>query len=167
MFDKDNIIADIAKSTNDFGAYIENYSQKELDQEPEKGGWPAGTILAHLILAEELVNQVVAGPGKPGKTRDPGRKVKLMKTTFLNLDKKLTAFGPIIPEEKDSRDKKELMIQFRAGREKFMSLLDEFEVTDICTSFAHPLFGMMTRAEWAYYNYYHCERHYRQLKSRV
>ena len=47
---------------------------------------------------------------------------------------------------------------------KIIELIGKLDTDELCLSFKHPLFGYLTRQEWARFNIIHTQRHLTQIQ---
>jgi hypothetical protein len=157
------IINDINQSTEDLIDVLSNFPLDKFNEKIGPDTWSAGDIAEHLIILENLVNQIIKGKTKPAD-RNPEQKIELIKSTFLNFDKKLCAGKPIAPTNR-FKDKVDIIKKIKDCRQNLIETMKNCDPTLMCLDFAHQIFGELSRIEWVYYNIYHSERHFIQIKN--
>ena len=157
----EQVYKDFTNSTNDLLGVLNNFPEEFFNIKPEGGGWSAGQIGEHLIKSEIGCVRFFANNPRPAG-RDPEAKISVLKKKMDNLDKKLTAFGAIIPDDK-RKDKQKVIEKLQDIRQRLTNMIETEDLSKIFTAFDHPVFGPLTRIEWLYFNRYHGERHRQQI----
>jgi uncharacterized damage-inducible protein DinB len=135
-----------------------------INRKPNSGVWSLAQVVDHLTRSDAVMTRVVRGTTEPCD-RNPLEKVEQMRTRFGDFESKLSAFGMLIPGN-EAMDLDEVIRKFSEARAYFRDALATGELDVICTRFAHPLFGQLTRAEWGWFTIIHTERHLVQF-SRI
>lgn len=160
--EKDQIKADLKKSTKELLDLLDRIKEDQFNVPPKDGGWTIGQVAEHLIKVETSTVRLFSGNVEATK-RNPEEKVSSIKERFLDSDKKMKAFGPIIPDE-DNKDKELALEKIQDLRQKLIGLIELQDMTELIVDFSHPLFGPLTRVEWIYFNIYHSARHSKQVR---
>ncbi|NIM10550.1 MAG: hypothetical protein GTO45_01020 [Candidatus Aminicenantes bacterium] len=163
MPDKSKVIEDIKKSTDELVDYLADFPTESFNIKPGPNSWSASGTAEHLVLLETLVNQILKGKTRT-TDRNPEDKIERIKSTFLNVDKKLTAGSPILPGEKP-KEKEEVIKEIKSCQQALVDIINANHLELTCLGFNHGLFGELTRIEWVYFNIYHSQRHLHQLKN--
>jgi hypothetical protein len=154
---------DLKKSTHELLSVISGFPEEHFNTVPPDGGWSVGQIAEHLIKIESSTVRLFTGDFKVCE-RDPEEKIQIMKDRFLDLDKKMTAHGPIVPDD-SPKDKDKVLDKLQDLRQRLTGMIELHDLSEVITSFAHPLFGLLTRIEWIYFNIYHTQRHLTQIQK--
>jgi uncharacterized damage-inducible protein DinB len=128
-----------------------------INRKPNSGVWSLAQVVDHLTRSDAVMARVARGTTEPSQ-RDPLEKVAQMRTRFGDFESKLSAFGMLIPGN-EAMEMDELIRKFTDSRAQFRDAVATGDPTDLCTRFAHPLFGQLTRAEWGWFTIIHTERH--------
>ena len=89
---------------------------------------------------------------------------RAIKEKLLNMENKVQA-PSIIQPTAGEKSKDELITKFSAIREELLRNIQTMDNEVICLKYPHPLFGYLTRADWAYSSIYHCQRHIMQVND--
>jgi len=128
-----------------------------INRKPNSGVWSLAQVVDHLTRSDAVMTRVVRGTTEPCD-RDPLEKVEQMRTRFGDFESKLSAFGMLIPSN-EALDLDDVIHKFSQTRANFRDAVASAELDVICTRFAHPLFGPLTRAEWGWFTIIHTDRH--------
>lgn len=128
-----------------------------INRKPNSGVWSLAQVIDHLTRSDAVMTRVVRGTTEPCE-RDPLEKVEQMRTRFGDFESKLSAFGMLIPGN-EAIERDEVIRKFTEARAYFQDAVASADPNVICTRFAHPLFGQLTRAEWGWFTVIHTERH--------
>jgi len=143
---------------------ISSLDTDTINRKPNSGVWSLAQVVDHLTRSDAVMTRVVRGTTEPCE-RDPLEKVDQMRTRFGDFESKLSAFGMLIPGN-EAMDRDEVIRKFTEARAYFREAVASADPNVICTRFAHPLFGQLTRAEWGWFTVIHTERHLVQF-SRI
>ncbi len=160
---KSVVRSDLKKSTRELLTTISNFPEEYFNTHAKEGRWTAGQIAEHLIKVETGTVHFFTGETEP-TDRDPLQKISKVKERLLNDDLRMNANEPIIPDDKP-KDKESVLKKLQDIRQRLISLVEIEDLTELISSFAHPLFGPMTRVEWIYFNILHSRRHIRQSRD--
>lgn len=160
---REQAISALQTSTENLVQALQSFPEERFLNAPSPGKWSAAGIGEHLLVLEELINQVLVGPVKK-VDRLPDEKVEKIKNTFLNYDEKLYAGGPIQPKGL-LQNKAQIITKILECRQTLTGILQSHDLTEECIGFSHALFGKLTRLEWVYFNVYHTQRHLHQMEK--
>ncbi|MDZ7805532.1 MAG: DinB family protein [Gracilimonas sp.] len=141
---------------------IGQIADDQFQAKPDEETWSPAQVVEHLYRSEFGIPRLFTGETKVESDRDSEAIIEEMSVQSLDSDKKLKAKGVIIPGD-EQKSKEELVSNFQSLREKIAVMADQYKGSEICTSFAHPMFGYLTREEWIYFNIFHTERHMGQI----
>lgn len=141
---------------------IDKIADDKFHSNPDEVTWSPAQVVEHLYRSEFGVPKLFAGETKVEADRDSETIVEKMRVQFLDTNKRLKAKGVILPGD-EKRSKEELISNFRSLRKKIAAMADQFEGSEVCTSFEHPIYGYLTREEWTHFNIFHTERHMSQI----
>jgi hypothetical protein len=161
---KDKIREELNRVTSELLDTLTKISPEIFFLKPEENSWSIGEITNHLIKIETLTYQVIQNARLSTTHRKPDEKIKYIRDTLLNFDKKLSAGGPILPDQ-HIHSKDELINNLKEIRKSLIDFIPNNDLSFRCEIFEHNLFGKLTRIEWLYYVVYHSERHLNQIKK--
>ena len=160
---KTRIKNDLVESTSNLLDILFSVSEAHFNTSTPKGGWSIGMIAEHLIKVESGTLNLFSGPVER-TGRDPSSKIESIRDRLLDFDSSMTAYGPIVPDEKP-KDKTKALEKMQDIRQKLKGLIEIQDMTETITGFEHPLFGYLTHVEWIYFNIFHSRRHVNQMKQ--
>lgn len=131
--------------------------------QPEEGSWSVAQVVEHLYRSEFGIPKLFQGETQKDIDRAPDAYIEQMRKQFLESDRKMKASGIILPREGES-SKEELISKFELNRTKISELIGKLDPDELCLSFKHPIFGYLTRQEWAHFNIIHTQRHLGQIQ---
>lgn len=132
-----------------------------LNRKPNSAIWSLAQVVDHLTRTDAVMSRVIKGTSQPAD-RDPAEKVEQIRTRFSDLEQKFSAFGMLVPGN-EVIESDDLLKRFTDARMTLKIALIETKADELCTRFAHPLFGQLTRTEWAWFTIIHSERHLTQF----
>lgn len=163
MVDRDILIKHIDASTERITHKYRHLPNERWIQNEHPDRWTPVQILDHLVKLESMVLTLADGPSMASEMRVPDGKVDRIRATFGDDGHKLSAMGPIRPDE-NPQALEELLGRFTANRLKLADLVTKRDLSRVCTGFAHGIFGTLTLLEWIWFVISHGERHLRQLE---
>ncbi|MBC7389503.1 MAG: DinB family protein [Opitutaceae bacterium] len=131
---------------------------------PSAEQWSIAEVVAHLYISDSVMKKVMTGAVK-ASNRDSNEKTDLIRTAFLNYDKKYNALEVLLPKPGVNKSKNEMLSKLAKVRASIISSLSEQDPTWLCLDFTHPYFGQMTINELGYLTLYHSIRHFNQIKK--
>jgi uncharacterized damage-inducible protein DinB len=159
-----SVLSALDQNTQSVIDAISNLDTDTINRKPNSGVWSLAQVVDHLTRSDAVMTRVVRGTTEPCE-RDPLEKVEQMRTRFGDFESKLSAFGMLIPGN-EAMERDEVIRKFTEARAYFRDAVASADLNVICTRFAHPLFGQLTRAEWGWFTIIHTERHLVQF-SRI
>ena len=162
VMNKERVKDDLVESTKSLMNILSSVSQEKFNKKPEEGGWTVGMTVEHLIKVEYGTLKLFSGPVEKSG-RNPKQKIEKIQERLLDFDTAMTAYGPIIPDEKP-KDKSKALGKIQDIRQKLTGLIEIVDLEEMVTGFEHPLFGYLTRVEWIYFNIYHSRRHINKIE---
>jgi hypothetical protein len=158
-----NVQKETGRTLNQFIKILSQFNQEQINIVPFEGGWTAGQVAKHIILADGGFADALNGPvGNTARRADEMHET--IKGIFLNFDLKLSSPDFVLPPPGKYK-KDELtndLDKIKASLDKSIETLD---MTKTCLAFELPVFGFLTRLEGVYFIIYHTRRHIRQLES--
>ncbi len=154
---KSRVKSDFIESTRSLLNILSGVQDNSFNEEPGGDRWTVGMTAEHLIKVESGTLKLFSGPADTTE-RDPAQKIKEIKERLLNYETGMTAYGPIVPDEKP-KEKTKVLEKIQDIRQQLTGLIDIQDLSKTITGFEHPLFGYLTRIEWIYFNIYHSRRH--------
>jgi hypothetical protein len=161
VMNKENILADLQKNTQELVKSLERFSNEQFNQKPSAEQWSAANVAEHLLLIDRRINAGLV-EGSPA-TRQADLKLAPIKERLGNREVKLTAPEFIKPTE-GLKDKEVMIRQIKEEREKMSNTIRALDPSENLNMKHHAL-GEMTRMEWVYFIIHHTERHLRQLEE--
>lgn len=163
MMKKTQVKKDLRQSTNNLLEVLSAVSADIFNTRPDKDEWSIGKVAEHLIKVETGTVRMFTGPAETS-VRDPEEKIENIKVRMLDYETKMSAYGPIIPDDKP-KDKTKALEKIQDIRQQMSSFIDIQDLTETVTGFEHPIFGLLTRIEWIYFNIFHSRRHTYQIEE--
>lgn len=160
---KKQVKNDFVESSENLLNILSPVPDKNFNKKPGEDGWTVGMAAEHLIKVESGTLKLFSGPVGPAE-RDPEEKILTIKGRLLDYNTAMTAYGPIVPNDK-IKDKTKALVKMQDIRQKLTGLIEIQNLEELITGFEHPLFGFLTRIEWIYFNIYHSKRHVRQIEN--
>lgn len=160
---KDLVKKDLRTSTNSLLDVLSVIPKEIFNEHPYRGGWTVGKVGEHLIKVETGTVRLFTGPSKASE-RDAGEKIEHIRSRMMDFETKMTAYGPIIPND-EQKDKTKVLEKLQDIRQQLLGFIDIQDLTKMITGFEHPIFGPLTRVEWIYFNIYHSRRHVKQIEK--
>jgi len=163
MFEIEAVIADLQLSTSLLLKFFSSFDSEDFNKSAIDGSWTLGEIAEHLLRLDIAVNRILQGPGR-ATDRSADEKSAHIKHVLLDLERKLQSPREIQPTD-TIKDPFSIIAKIRAERHSMIELSQIKDLSEICTSFSHHVFGEMTRLEWIYFSIYHAERHMLHLEK--
>lgn len=161
---KESIVrSDLKESTRELLKTISEFPDEQFNTVPPDEGWSAGQVGEHLIKVETSTVRLFTGSVDICE-RNPEEKIKFIKERFSDFETKMTAFGPIVPNE-SPKNKQKVLDKLQDLRQRLTGMIELHDLSEMITGFSHPLFGTMTRIEWIYFNIFHTKRHLQQIET--
>ena len=82
-----NILEEFDHTTTELLETINLFSKEQFNKIPFEGSWTAGQVCEHLFKAESGLPVVLKSTGQK-TTRDPGEKIPVIESIFLDFSKK-------------------------------------------------------------------------------
>jgi hypothetical protein len=162
--DKEKILDDIASTQRHYIMTLRGFPAAGFNTRPAPDKWSAGDIGEHVSIAEEFFLPVLTGPGKPTAGCDLDKRVAVLRTIFIEQDKKYVAPERVRPTEAP-KDVESLVVRIQQSRSVLSGAVSRFDLTETAMAFTHPMLGDLTRGEWIYAIIFHGERHRLQIES--
>ena len=163
MIETEAVIADLQLSTSLLLKFFSSFDSEDFNKKTTDGSWTPGEIAEHLLRLDIAVNRILQGSSRVAN-RAADAKSANIKFVFLDLEKKLQAPKEILPSD-TIKDPFSILTKMRAERHKMIDMVQNKDLSEICTSFSHHAFGELTRLEWIYLSIYHAERHMLHLEK--
>lgn len=138
--------------------------ESKFNLQPEEGSCSVAQVVEHLYRSEFGIPKLFQGETQKDIDRASDAYIEQMRKQFLESDRKMEASGVILPTEEE-KSKEELTAKFELNRTKITELIGKLDEDELCLSFKHPIFGYLTRKEWAHFNIIHTKRHLGQIQS--
>lgn len=163
MIETEAVIADLQLSTSLLLKFFSSFDSEDFNKKTTDGSWTPGEIAEHLLRLDIAINRILQGSSRVAN-RAADEKSATIKFVFLDLEKKLQAPKEILPSD-TIKDPFSILTKMRAERHKMIDMVQNKDLSEICTSFSHHAFGELTRLEWIYLSIYHAERHMLHLEK--
>jgi hypothetical protein len=149
----------IEKNFDQFMQLMAEFSEEQLNTVPYSGGWTAGQVANHIILATD---------GLPDtQTASPDRQIDLyvnpIESIFLDFSTNMPAFDFLTPKARIYQ-KDELIGELNRIKQKLIDIANTKDLSLLCLDFELPQMGHLTRYEWLKLIVAHTLRHTHQLK---
>lgn len=158
---KQNTFNEFHKITSSLMKTLTNLTEEQLNFYPKKG-WSAAQVGEHLLKSYASVETL------NGKTKETDRsidqKLEPIKTLFLDMSIKMESPKEILPSKKKI-NKKELVKNLENRIAQIKEVIQNKDLSLICTDYSIPEYGEFTRYEWIWFNIYHTQRHLYQLEN--
>lgn len=154
---------DLNHSTSHMLDVLSNIPEDDFNKIPVQGKWSVGKVAEHLIKVETGTVRLFSGSSKASE-RDYEKNIQLIRDRMMDFETKMKAFGPILPDN-DPKDQSKVLEKLQDIRQKTAGFIEIQDLTEIVTGFEHPIFGLLTRVEWIYFNIYHSRRHIKQIEK--
>lgn len=162
----DSVLSAIDRNTQQVHDAIGALDTDFINRKPNSGVWSLAQVVDHLTRSDAVMTRVIRGTTEPCD-RDPFEKVDQMRNRFGDFESKLSAFGMLIPGN-EAMEIDEVVHKFSEARAQLRDAVASADLNVLCTRFAHPLFGQLTRGEWGWFTVIHTERHlvqFNRIKS--
>ena len=146
-------------------AWTDSLRPEQFATRPQPDKWSVLEVLEHLFVSEKGSARLSALDCEPAE-RDLARTKAMMERGLADLDQKFAGGSNIDPKARFA-DYPEWRAAFLANRETLLRQANEKGYDGLCTSFAHPYFGHLTRAEWLIFSGLHADRHLDQMRRYV
>lgn len=157
------IAAGLKTAADEFVQLFSSFIPEQINTVPFEGSWTAGQVVQHVNKVNKGMLRLIQGTVKPTE-RQPDANLELMKNQFSNPAFKMTASGPVIPEN-ISYDKEHLIQSFQNTKAQIIKAVKTADLSETCTTFPFPVYGELTRLEAAWFILLHTQRHMHQLKN--
>jgi len=160
---KTETLNEVTEITNELLNLISSMSEEQLNKIPFEGGWTAGQVTDHISRSFGGVIQIVNDNAIPTE-RDPGKKIELIKSIFLDFTTKMTSPDFVLPSQPPH--KKEILVSdLNTMQDQITEAIKTLDLTETHMNFEIPGFGKFTRLEWINFLIYHMQRHTHQIKN--
>ena len=156
------IISEFEAALNEFITILSSFSQQQFNIHPEENSWTAGQVAEHIRKSLKRGDVLLTVDTKPAD-RPADQFVGNIKSVFTDFSRKLSSPEFIIPADIDYD--KNILIQELSNAKKIAEVAQNLDLSELCTAFAFPVLGNLTRLEVLYFYIYHIKRHIHQLKG--
>jgi hypothetical protein len=160
---KTETLNEVTETTDELLNLISSMSEEQLNKIPFEGSWTAGQVTDHISQSFGGVIQIVSDNAIPTE-RDPGKKIELIKSIFLDFTTKMTSPDFVLPSQPPH--KKEILVSdLNTMQDQITEAIKTLDLTETHMNFEIPGFGKFTRLEWINFLIYHMQRHTYQIKN--
>jgi hypothetical protein len=131
-----------------------------INRRVNKDEWTPARIVQHVIKSSAGIPDE---PSQPADRAFNGME-DILRKIFLDRTTKLQSPEFVFPEDRDY-EKEELLQGLKKNRDSLLLIIRNKSLTDLCTGFAFPAVGYLTRYEWLQFINFHTQRHTWQLKN--
>jgi hypothetical protein len=156
------IISEFEVALNEFISVLSCFSQEQFNIHPKQNSWTAGQVGEHIRKSLKRGVVLLASETKPAH-RPADQLVETIKNIFTDFSKKLNSPDFIIPT--DMHYDKEILIHELSQAKEIGVISRTLELSELCTAFAFPVLGNLTRLEVLNFYTYHIQRHIYQLNG--
>ena len=160
----EHLVNELQNHTKDLIEELNSIEDDVYFKKPSPERWSIAEVIAHLYISDSLMKKVMTGTVK-ASNRDSNEKTDLIKSAFLNFDKKYNALEVLMPNPGINKSKDEMLSKLANVRASIISSLSEQDPSWLCLDFTHPYIGQMTINELGYLTLYHSIRHFDQIKK--
>lgn len=154
---------EVTETTDELLNLISAMSEEQLNKIPFEGSWTAGQVTDHISQSFGGVIQIVNDGAVPTE-REPGKKIELIKSIFLDFATKMTSPDFVLPSQPPHK-KAILVSDLSSMQDQIAKAIRTLDLTELHTQFEIPGFGKFTRLEWINFLIYHMQRHIHQIKN--
>ncbi|KAA2240161.1 DinB family protein [Chitinophaga agrisoli] len=154
---------DLDNNSRLFLDILDTIPADKLQQKNARTEWSIMECAEHLLITEQQVAKTLQHPSRPVEGREPDSKIAQIDKSFLEFDKRLLYVPDPDTMEGAFKDVAGFSQAFRHNRNLIKAALAQAPLDEECRGAEHPLFGHMTRLEWAHYVISHTERHLQQI----
>jgi uncharacterized damage-inducible protein DinB len=151
------------ENTAAFLAWTDSLTEQQIAQRPAEGKWSVLEVLEHLFVAEKGAARILQGPSE-ASSRDFEPLLKKMNQSLRNLDASYAGGSSLDPKGRFT-SYADWKMAFQKNRTEMLETAQKLGYQAVCTSFPHPYFGNLSRAEWLIFNTIHTDRHLAQMKA--
>jgi hypothetical protein len=155
------IISEFEVALSEFISILSSFSNEQLNIHPEQNSWTAGQVGEHIRKSLKRGVVLLTTETKPAD-RPADQLVETIKNVFTDFSKKLNSPDFIIPA--DMHYDKEILIHELSKAKEIGTISRTLDLSELCTAFAFPVLGNLTRLEILNFYTYHIQRHIHQLK---
>ena len=159
----DKIVGELEAAAQQLLQLLSSFDQEQVNTAPFDGSWTPAQVGHHLYKSYKGLPQLLQGPVKQTQ-RDPAQNAEQIKNHFSDLETKMKAPEFVVPELQQY-DKATLLNNLQHALGQITGAVKTLDLTQTCTAFAFPVYGELTRLEWAYFVIYHTRRHSPQLRK--
>jgi hypothetical protein len=138
-------------------------NETELNRLPFKGSWTPAQVGMHLYLSYGLSMKLLHGPNTPAG-RNAAARINMIRNDFLNYTVKFETAGQIRPAN-NFYDKNKLLNDLSTTIDEISSVLINEDLELLCTAFAIPVYGQLTKLEVLCLVLFHTQRHLQQVRN--
>ena len=154
---KELIKENLANAFENFKAAISNHT--DINKKRADGGWSVGEIGNHLIKSTG------SDWGTTKKADRPyDQHAHAIKDLFLNFELKFPS-QPILQPDSKVYAVGEIFTALDSNLHNINTLIDNDDLTDICTDIQLPVWGVLTKYEWLILIENHIIRHTKQVND--
>lgn len=158
------IISEFEATLNEFITTLSSLSQEQFNIHPAENSWTAGQVAEHIRKSLKRGVVLLTSETKPAE-RPADKLVETIKNIFTDFSRKLNSPDFIIPA--DMNYDKEILIHELSKAKEIGEISRTLDLSELCTAFAFPVLGNLTRLEVLNFYAYHIKRHIHQLKGIV
>lgn len=159
------IAADFEANTQNLLAWADSLRPEQFELRPAPGKWSVLEVLEHLFIVEKGAAKLSRPDAEPAE-RDLEKSRHRMTRGMADLSQPFAGGSAIDPKGRFA-DYAEWRAAYIANRAELLQLGAEKGWTGLCTTFPHPFFGNLTRAEWVIFSGIHANRHLAQMQAFV
>lgn len=143
---------------------VKDLSDKQLNDEVEKGRWTVAQVLDHLFLMERGVTAQIKHELADDNSTSSDRKKPIEKA--LDRETKVEAPEPFRPST-EFLAQKGILAQFSESRKELLKVINGIEDKTVLSqkSAKHPVFGRIDLEQWIEFVGIHELRHLKQIEE--
>jgi hypothetical protein len=156
------IIPEFDNALDEFIAILSSFPQEQFNTHPEENSWTAGQVAEHIRKSLKRGVVLLSSETKPAD-RPADQLVEPIRNIFTDFSRKLNSPDFIIPSDMHY-DKDILILELYKAKE-IGEISHDLDLSELCSAFAFPVLGNLTRLEVLNFYTYHIKRHIHQLKK--
>lgn len=134
-----------------------------INLKPTPDQWSIIQICDHLISTDFGILSLLSTPGTE-PVEDRTSKLETIRKVGPDRTKKAKAPSMLEPKGKTDTQEK-FATKIKSLRDKMIHISQEKDLSQVCKSFPHFVFGELTFEEWLHFSIEHANRHLDQMKE--
>lgn len=158
---KEMLLAEWDQTTQTLLTALSGFTPERFTEKPSENEWSAAQIAEHLWKLDQSTCKTLRGETEPTAGRPPDEKIALIKERMEATVKRIAPEA--MQPSNEVFEQRPLLQKLQQQQAMMKDAFLSSDETETCTSFQHPVLGLMTKMEWMAFAIYHVQRHLRQL----